>query len=280
MDDSGDGPLDLRTAAAELGVHYQTAYGWVRTGRLRAELVGGRYMVARDAVEAASAQRTTPHDPKPPGAKRLEQAAARMHDALLVGDEPAARRVAVDLANEGTSMTDLIQTVFVPPLIDIGQSWHDGRLTIWVEHRASAIVERILGELAPNPRGRRRGTALVAAISGDHHSLPTSMAAMALRDDNWHVEHLGANMPPDELVRFCAEHSVTLAVVTSTNPDTASDANDAAAALRAAGTPTIVGGPGRTLTDLIELAREVARNSRHEPSAALPPPYSSKTPLP
>lgn len=267
MSNAGDGRIDLRAAAAELGVHYQTAYGWVRSGRLRAELVGGRYLVARDALDAVLVQRNTPRDPQPPGAKRLKRSAERMHEALLAGDEPAARRVALSLVNEGTSMVDLIQTVFVPPLIDIGRSWHDGRLTISVEHRASAIVERILGELAPNPRGRRRGTVVVAAISDDHHSLPTSMAAMALRDDNWHVEHLGANMPPDELVRFCAEHSVTLAVITSTNPDTASAANDAAAALRAAGTPTIVGGPGRSLTDLIELARQASSDGHRETPA-------------
>lgn len=185
-----------------------------------------------------------------------------MHDALLIGDEPAARQLAVTLVNEGTSVAQLIQQVFVPSLIRIGQAWQEGKLTIWVEHRASAMVERILGELAPNPRGRRRGTALVAAVSGDHHSLPTSMAAVTLRDDNWHVEHLGANMPPDELVHFCAEHPVTVAVITSTNPDTADLANEAANALREAGIPTIVGGPGRTLDDLIEQARQLSRESR------------------
>jgi len=255
--------LDLRTAAAELGVHYQTAYGWVRSGRLRAELGGGRYLIARDELDAVKLRRSTPSRPQPPGARRLGRAADRMHDALLSGSEQAARQLAIGLVAEGTTIADLIQQVFVPPLIDIGQAWHDGHLTIWVEHRASAIVERILGELAPNPRGRRRGTALVAAVSGDFHSLPTSMAAVALRDDNWHVEHLGANMPPDELVHFCAEHPVTIAVITSTNPDTVDLANNTATALRAAGTPTIVGGPGRTLDDLTDLARRASHEHHH-----------------
>jgi MerR family transcriptional regulator, light-induced transcriptional regulator len=258
------GPLDLRSAAAELGVHYQTAYGWVRSGRLKAELVGGSYVVARAALDAAKVERETPSNPQPPSGKRLGRSAERMHNALLVGDEPSARQLARSLMNEGTSIAVLIQDVFVPPLVRIGQSWHDGELTIGVEHRASAIVERILGELAPNPRGRRRGRALVAAVSGDHHSLPTSMAAAALREDSWHVEHLGANTPPEELVRFCAEHSVSVAVITSTNPDTAGVGNETAAALQAAGTPAIVGAPGRTLDDLIELARQVSRTSSAE----------------
>ena len=262
MNAAGGEHLDLRSAAAELGVHYQTAYGWVRSGRLGAELIGGRYVVARHALDALRVECSTPSAPRPPGTRRLDRSAERMHEALLVGDEPDARRLAVRLVKEGTSIVDLVQRVLVPPLTRIGQAWHDGELAISIEHRAAAIVERIIGELAPNPRGRRRGTALVAAVSGDHHSLPTSMAAVALRDDNWHVEHLGADMPPAEIMRFCAEHPVTVAVITSTNPDTARIAHETAAALRAAGTPSIVGGPGRTLGDLIDLARHVG-DGRH-----------------
>lgn len=263
--DSADGDsIDLRTAAAELGVHYQTAYGWVRTGRLAAQLVGGRYVVARSDVAIVAASRRAGSSPKPPSAERLARASERMQQALLTGDEPVARDVARGLVAEGTSIKELIQTVVVPPLVLIGKAWHAGELPVWVEHRASAVVERILGELATNPRGRRRGTALVAAVSGDHHSLPTSMAAVALRADNWRVEHLGANMPPDELVRFCAEHSITVAVLTSTNPDTADLAIRTADRLRTAGTPAIVGGPGRTLDDLLTCARKAGRERRHE----------------
>jgi methylmalonyl-CoA mutase cobalamin-binding subunit len=69
-------------------------------------------------------------------------------------------------------------------------------------------------------------------------------------------------MPPDELVHFCAEHPVAVAVITSTNPDTADLANDTATTLRAAGTPSIVGGPGRTLDDLVDLARQASRLGR------------------
>jgi excisionase family DNA binding protein len=251
--------LDLQAAADELGVHYQTAYRWVRSGKLPAHVVGGRYLVERDALSAMQTARLAPRAPAPPSAKRLAAAAERAHTALVAGDEPAARQLIVGLVEEGASIIEVIQQVIVPPLVRIGADWHAGRLTIWVEHRASAIVERILGGLAPNPRGRRRGTVMVAAVSGDFHSLPTSMAAVALRDDNWTVEHLGANMPPDELLRFCAEHDVDVAVLSSTNPDTAALAADTAERLRAAGTPVVLGRPGSSLDDLISSTRSAAR---------------------
>jgi methanogenic corrinoid protein MtbC1 len=178
-----------------------------------------------------------------------------MHDALLDGDEAAVRRLARRLVDDGTSVVELIQFVLVPSLSRIGQAWHDGDMSIWMEHRATEIVERTLGELAPNQRGRRRGTAMIAAVDGDRHSLPTTMAAVALREANWNVHHLGANMPPDELVRFCAEYDVDLAVLSLTNPDVSALTDETAGRLRAAGTPTIVGGPGRSLEQLVDDAR-------------------------
>jgi len=181
-----------------------------------------------------------------------------MHESLLAGDEHAARSTVRSLISEGTAVADVLQQVIGPSLVRIGQAWHDGALTIWVEHRASAIVERILGEIAPNPRGRRRGTVVVAAVSGDHHSLPTSMAAVTLRADNWRVEHLGADIPPDEVLAFCSEHAIDVVVISSANADTAELAAETARRLEGAGTPCVVGAPGKTLDELVALVRAAA----------------------
>ncbi|MEO6570537.1 MAG: cobalamin-dependent protein, partial [Ilumatobacteraceae bacterium] len=255
MDPRTDARLDLRTAADRLGVHYQTAYRWVRSGRLDADLIGGRYLITTDAIVELNRERQTPTTPPAPRNTRLEHASDRMYEALVDGDEAASVKIARRLRDDGAPIVDLIGIVIVPPLRRIGQGWRDGELTVWVEHRASAIVERLLGDLASNPRGRRRGVAVVAALSGDHHSLPTTMAAVALRDDNWHVHHLGADLPPEEFLDFCRAHPVSLVVITVTNPDTRDLADTTAANLRAAGIPTIVGGAGSDLIELLELAR-------------------------
>lgn len=260
--------VDLRTAADELGVHYQTAYRWVRTGRLDAELVGGRYLVSATDIAELDRARHAPAAPSPPRPSRLDHAAERMYRALVAGDEQSAARIVGRLAEEGAPMIELISTVLVPPLREIGRAWDDGGVTVWVEHRASAIVERLLGDLAPNPRGRRRGVVAVAALTGDRHSLPTTMAAVALRADNWHVHHLGADLPPDELIGFCDAHDVNVAVITVTNSATRAAAEVAASRLRAAGTPAIVGGLGNDLTELIDQTRRAA--SRPVPSREHP----------
>ncbi|TVR25956.1 MAG: helix-turn-helix domain-containing protein [Ilumatobacter sp.] len=251
-----DQSIDLQTAAERLGVHYQTAYRWVRSGELEAARVRGRYLLHPDHVEAFAAQRERPTPPKPRRPRDgFGPLADRMYGHLVTGDESAARRQVADLVGDGVSLTTVIQELLVPALRRIGVEWHAGRLTIWVEHQAAAIVDRIIGSHHPNPRGRRRGTAVVAAVSGDLHVLPTSMAAAALREDNWRVHHLGADMPGDEIMRFCAETPVDLAVLTSTASEARPLVEHTAAALESQGTRTLVGEPGRTLDELLELAR-------------------------
>jgi len=248
--------IDLQTAADRLGVHYQTAYKWVRSGLLAAERVKGRYLLDPSVVAAFDDQRS---QPAAPTSRRPRTGFGDLRDKMLAaltsGDELAARKMASGLIDNGSSLTTVIEELFVPALCQIGLDWHEGRLPIFVEHRASAIVQQILGEHHPTPRGRRRGTAMVAALSGDQHFLPTSMAAVALREDNWRVHLLGADMPGVELMDFCSTHAVDLAVLTVSNTEVADAATQIAAQLEASGTRTLVGGPGSTLIGLQELAR-------------------------
>ncbi len=252
----GDETIDLRTAAHQLGVHYQTAYKLVRRGDLPAEMVKGAYRLDPAAVarlaelrgRPAPARRRRPRD----GFAGLSE---RVYDHLVTGEERQAARLISGLLEDGVSMTTAAQEVLAPALRRIGEQWRAGRLDISVEHRASAAVERILGEHYPNPRGRRRGTAVVATLTGDRHVLATTLAATALREDNWRVHHLGADLPAAELIRFCEEQPVDLVVLTVTVPRHRPTAKRAAARLEQLGLRVLVGGPGQTLEELQRLAR-------------------------
>ncbi|MEO6469313.1 MAG: helix-turn-helix domain-containing protein, partial [Acidimicrobiia bacterium] len=50
--------MNLKEAAHHLGVHYQTAYKWVRAGELVAVRVGGRYEVSPAAIQRFEASRS------------------------------------------------------------------------------------------------------------------------------------------------------------------------------------------------------------------------------
>ncbi len=248
--------LGLQEAADVLGVHYQTAYKWVRSGALPAVRVGGSYRLSADDVHRFAVDRERPAPPPKRRPRRgFARLATRFHDHLLAGEERAARRDVADLLADGLDLTEVAEHVIAPALRAIGEDWVTGHTGISEEHRASAIVERILGEHAPNPRGRRRGRAVVTALSGDHHALATALAAVALRDDNWHVEHLGADVPPDEVVRFADEIGADLVVISVTAPEAMAPADQLAARLEKAGHRALVGHPGASLADLQRSAR-------------------------
>lgn len=100
---------------------------------------------------------------------------------------------------------------------------------------------------------------MVAAVSGDRHTLATTIAAVTLRENNWFVHHLGADMPPDELVRFCDEHAIDVAALTLTNPDCAALVERTGARIKASGTPAIVVGTDHTLEELLERVQDAHR---------------------
>lgn len=85
--------MNLKQAAAVLGVHYQTAYKWVRSGELVAVRVGGRYEVSDAAIAKFRAQRASyrtealpaeaPTTPVSDGEDVLEELEAMLYDPLL-----------------------------------------------------------------------------------------------------------------------------------------------------------------------------------------------------
>jgi methylmalonyl-CoA mutase cobalamin-binding subunit len=96
---------------------------------------------------------------------------------------------------------------------------------------------------------------MVAALAGDLHSLPTTMATACLREDNWHVDHLGADMPVSELEAFATDHDVDLAVISATTVrhDLIEQAKEVLEGRHRI--PVLVGQPGATLTELQAAAR-------------------------
>ena len=248
--------MSLEEAANRLGVHYQTAYGWVRSGELPAVLVGGRYQLGADAVDRLGRRRTRPATPPIRQPRQgFEPLSRHMFGLLVDGNEREVRRTVGRLIGTGVPLATIVQEVFVPSLQRVGEEWHENGLSVAVEHRASAIVERVLGDHLPSPSGRRRGNAVVAALSGDRHALPTSMAAVALREDRWHVHHLGADLPPEDLIRFCDHHDVDLVVLTVTAGHADATARRTAEVLEASGARVLVGHPGARLDQLQDLAR-------------------------
>ena len=191
-------PITLQEAADRLGVHYMTAYRYVRTGRLPARREGVQWMV--DPAELARMrppERTT----RGHGTVRSE-GPAKLAARMVAGDEAGAWSVVEAALASGVDPADVYLDLLVPALEVVGEGWAAGELTVADEHRATAIALRLVGRLGPRfaRRGRKRGTVVVGAPAGEQHGIPSAILADLLRGVGFEVLDMGANTPAASFV--------------------------------------------------------------------------------
>jgi excisionase family DNA binding protein len=190
-----DEDLSLQAAADLLGVHYMTAYRYVRTGRLPATQVDGTWRVRRSNLTALA-------PPGRPGRAKRGSSQSNyergLTDQLVHGDEAEAWRLTQQALASAYSAEELYLDVLGPALRRIGNEWAAGRVSVAEEHRASALMQRLIGRLGPllTRRGRSRGTIVLGAPESDFHSLASALVADVLRGRGFAVVDLGANTPP------------------------------------------------------------------------------------
>jgi excisionase family DNA binding protein len=259
--EQADSQLDLESAASVLGVHYQTAYRWVRTGLLPAVKVRGGYELDPDLVAAFAHERRqdrrVPARPVPDCA--LE--AGSLAHALGCGDDAAARRLVEALQREGACPTAICDLVMAPALRHLDTERALGSVLPGEVAVAAEICERLLCLLASPPRGRPRGLAIVASPDGERHRLPGLMATVALRADRWRVHHLGCGIPSADLAEFVAAEGPDLLVVSLTALP-AAVTTTVLATVSDASVPVLVGAPGLSLTQLTADAQRLGTTRR------------------
>ncbi|MCU1398858.1 MAG: putative corrinoid protein [Acidimicrobiales bacterium] len=220
--------LTLHEAATLLGVHYMTAYRYVRLGLLPARKVGGTWCVGEDDVAAfrdreggrGTAQQATASADRGIGEPRsgfgdvpsVDVARSgrlrapwteRIEARLLAGDVRGTWSIVEAALAAGSSLSDVYLDVITPALVSIGERWATGELDVSDEHRASGIVMRLIGRLGPRfaRRGRTRGVVVLGCPVGEQHSLALAMLSDLLRQRGWEVSDLGSDLPVSSFVR-------------------------------------------------------------------------------
>lgn len=226
----GAGFVGLEDSARALGVHYMTAYRYVRTGVLPAERRSGRWLVRAEDLKRLKHQ-SSQAVRRSGGSLRGRR--ERLAGRLMAGDGTGCWAIVESALSGGASPADIYLQLLSPALAQIGKEWAAGRATIDQEHRATAIAVRIAGRLGPRfdrPGRRRAGTVVLGAAPGDRHQLPVTMVADLSRAAGLSVVDLGADVP-EEVFLTAAGAPDLVAVGVSISVD---DARAAAAAVVAA----------------------------------------------
>ena len=269
-----DTDMTLHEAAAELGVHYMTAYRYVRHGQLQATKQRGTWRVARADLDAlvADAAGASASAGTGAGTNRRQSApwGERLEARLVAGDGTGAWGVIEAALAAGTELDEVYLQVLSPAMASIGERWQRGELDISVEHRATAIALRLVGRLGPRfaRRGRPKGTVVLGSPSGEHHALAVAMLADLVRLGGWEVVDLGADLPVGSFVYAVRDTADVVAVGVSVMTDAGlAMAQETLAGLRAniPNVLLVVGGPAvRSSEHAVELGADATAWSAAE----------------
>jgi DNA-binding transcriptional MerR regulator len=203
---------------------------------------------------------------------RIGEASALLGDSSVVAASPGELRAAFVAATEAAdaqalaAVTDqallvtpierAFATVLAPALVEVGDRWAAGEVTVAQEHLASSTVRAALQRLLADPRGAVRGTAVLACAPKERHEIGLLMLAVLLRADGWAVAYLGAETPVADA--FALAHGIGAGVVcfsaTSATVDGLRRELDDGAA---DGLRVIVGGSGTDRVDAQATVREL-----------------------
>jgi excisionase family DNA binding protein len=136
---------------------------------------------------------------------------------LVAGDEAGAWAVIEAVLAAGAQPDQVLLDLIAPAMRSVGTKWAEGRCSIADEHRATAVTSRLLSRLGSRfaRPGVKRPTVVLAALAGDLHSLPVSMAANLLRWHGFQVVELGADTPPDAVAEAATAGPLAIGIVST-----------------------------------------------------------------
>lgn len=141
----------------------------------------------------------------------------------------------------------VIERVFRGALIEIGERWEDGSMSVAQEHLATdailGVVQRLIPLIQPGPGARN---ALLACFEDDEHGFAVHALSVHLSSWGWQTVVLGARTPPSAVghaVRELSPAVVGLSTTVAPRGHRARELVDGYAAA-CAGVPWVVGGAG------------------------------------
>lgn len=156
-------------------------------------------------------------NPTPREAQRVR---ARYMRAILRGDEGEASAAIQEAVSFQWRPATIYRDVLGMAMVEIGDMWHRGELSIAHEHHATQVTLRQIGLLRQFfPQDRKTGLrAVISAIERDGHYLGAMMFSDLLFFAGWNTDFLGSGTPAADLGTMIAERKPDLVALSATLP--------------------------------------------------------------
>ena len=171
--------------------------------------------------------------------------------AVLEPDPFRAREVARQALDGGLSLADLYSEVFQPVLVEVGDRWEAGTLSVAHEHLAAEVTASLISELAQRVRREPEGgrLAIVSCSPGERHCIGGQMLSGLLEANGWEVLFLGATLPAEDLVSLADSEVPDVVALSTTMSAHLPGVRDTVPALQGLPEPPLVALGGQAYRD-------------------------------
>lgn len=152
--------------------------------------------------------------------KSIQTYADQLYHALVKHNEAQANEIFQSIETY-ISLEPLLVSVITPCLVEIGEAWYRGEISITTEHFASTFLRgKLLAMLQTIPASRRALRLLIGGGPSEQHEIGALMMAVLLRSRGYLVEFLGPDVPLEDLADY-ARHEKPAMVILSATTDSA-----------------------------------------------------------
>jgi methanogenic corrinoid protein MtbC1 len=150
---------------------------------------------------------------------------------------------------------EAVQRILLPLQRRVGDFWHQGQLTVAVEHYVTKVIQQkmfsVMNQLPVNESGPR---VLVGCPEGETHEIGAQAVAYIAASRGCQVYYLGPSLPNSALLEFCERIKPDLVLLSITEIRSEGEARQQFKRLEAVSDywPVAVGGQGaRAMGDLL-----------------------------
>lgn len=180
-------------------------------------------------------------------------------NALLAFDEDGAEHVLAEAFS--LYPLELVgENLIAPVLVEIGERWHRGEITVTREHYASTLLQqRLAAILRTAPHPNKKNLIWVTCAPGEDHEMGAMLLTIYLRRAGYQTQYLGKNIKASDLINDVNQYQPTLIMLSASTQESAANLQLLTKELAKLTTVRpIVGYGGRIFQKQPELRNEVA----------------------
>jgi len=162
----------------------------------------------------------------------------QLHDAIVEGNAPVARKVTEQALAEKADPQMLVQQYMIPAMAEVGRRYEAGDYFVpelLIAARAMKGSLELLRPLLAARGAQPAGRVAIGTVKGDLHDIGKNLVAAMLEGAGYEIIDLGVDVPPDRFISAVKEKRADLIAMSALLTTTMTSMKTTIDAINAAG---------------------------------------------